>query len=100
MHKAITHFLGVCFTLSKANAKPPEKGSFPLDHFHECKTFMEKYMACLKRESNSHANCREETKAYVCHALLAVCKYRAHTFALQCILYDCEPHALVSPCQN
>jgi len=48
---------------SKASAKPPEKGSFPLDHFHECKTFMEKYMACLKREANAHASCREETKA-------------------------------------
>lgn len=48
---------------SKANAKAPEKGSFPLDHFHECKTFMEKYMACMKRESHTHASCREETKA-------------------------------------
>ena len=50
---------------SKANARPPEKGSFPLDHFHECKTFMEKYMACMKRESNTHAACRDETKACV-----------------------------------
>lgn len=51
------------FASSKASAKAPEKGSFPLDHFHECKTFMEKYMACLKREANAHAACREETKA-------------------------------------
>ena len=50
---------------SKINTTPPEKGSFPLDHFHECKTFMEKYMACMKRESNTHLACREETKAYV-----------------------------------
>ena len=54
-----------CRSSSKANAKPPEKGSFPLDHFHECKAFMEKYMACMKREANTHAACREETKACV-----------------------------------
>ena len=37
--------------LSKASVSPPQKGSFPLDHFHECKSLMEKYMACMKKES-------------------------------------------------
>ena len=52
---------------SKASVSPPQKGSFPLDHFYECKTLMDKYMACMKKEAWTHASCREETKACVQH---------------------------------
>ncbi|EKX41449.1 hypothetical protein GUITHDRAFT_60979, partial [Guillardia theta CCMP2712] len=50
---------------SKANARPPKKGSFPLDHFGECKEAMSRYMACMKNNDHAHATCREETKAYL-----------------------------------
>eukprot|EP00286_Rhodomonas_abbreviata_P005958 CAMPEP_0181325064 /NCGR_PEP_ID=MMETSP1101-20121128/20711_1 /TAXON_ID=46948 /ORGANISM="Rhodomonas abbreviata, Strain Caron Lab Isolate" /LENGTH=103 /DNA_ID=CAMNT_0023433317 /DNA_START=74 /DNA_END=382 /DNA_ORIENTATION=+ len=43
----------------------PDKGSFPLDHFNECKAAMEKYLACMKKNENAHALCRDETKAYL-----------------------------------
>jgi len=45
--------------------KPPDKGSFPLDHDGECKEFMTKYMDCLKNNSKVTENCREESKAYL-----------------------------------
>ena len=45
--------------------KPPEKGSFPLDHDGECKKFMVKYMACLKANQKESGQCREESKAYL-----------------------------------
>ena len=31
--------------------KPPDNGSFPLDHFRECSEAKESYMACLKENS-------------------------------------------------
>lgn len=45
--------------------KPPDKGSFPLDHEGECKEFMTKYMECLKRTSNDNSLCRAESKEYL-----------------------------------
>ncbi|EOD12377.1 hypothetical protein EMIHUDRAFT_67095 [Emiliania huxleyi CCMP1516] len=31
--------------------KPPDKGSFPLDHFRECSELKSEYMGCLKQHS-------------------------------------------------
>ncbi|XP_064393633.1 cytochrome c oxidase assembly protein COX19-like [Halichondria panicea] len=45
--------------------KPPDKGSFPLDHEGECKEFMVKYMRCLKNHSNDNSLCRDESKSYL-----------------------------------
>mmetsp|Transcript_56415 Transcript_56415/g.148789 ORF Transcript_56415/g.148789 Transcript_56415/m.148789 type:complete len:120 (-) Transcript_56415:96-455(-) len=45
--------------------RPPDKGSFPLDHFNDCKTLMQNYLACMKEHQNSHALCREQTTAYL-----------------------------------
>ena len=71
--------------------KPPDKGSFPLDHegktcvqsisrtrarfikfnydclyyVGECKQFMVKYMECLTRSSNDNSLCRQESKDYL-----------------------------------
>ncbi|KAK0050495.1 cytochrome c oxidase assembly protein COX19 [Biomphalaria pfeifferi] len=50
---------------SKSNAKPPQKGSFPLDHEGECKDFMIKYMQCLRLNKKDTALCRKETKDYL-----------------------------------
>ena len=44
--------------------RPPDKGSFPLDHDGECKRFMLSYMRCL-RENHSHSvQWRGESKEY------------------------------------
>ena len=45
--------------------KPPDKGSFPLDHDNECKDFMTKYMKCLKMSGSEAADCRQESKDYL-----------------------------------
>lgn len=46
-------------------AKPPDKGSFPLDHDGECKEYMKKYMNCLKKNNNDNHKCRTESKDYL-----------------------------------
>uniref|UniRef100_A0A8C0L765 Cytochrome c oxidase assembly factor COX19 n=1 Tax=Canis lupus dingo TaxID=286419 RepID=A0A8C0L765_CANLU len=45
--------------------RPPDKGSFPLDHFGECKSFKEKFMKCLRDSKFENALCRKESKAYL-----------------------------------
>ncbi|XP_046569702.1 cytochrome c oxidase assembly protein COX19-like isoform X1 [Haliotis rubra] len=49
----------------RGNAKPPDKGSFPLDHEGECKDFMFKYMQCLRINKHSNSQCRDESKDYL-----------------------------------
>eukprot|EP00128_Syssomonas_multiformis_P012457 Colp12_sorted_trinity150504_noHs@20736 len=46
-------------------AKPPQRGSFPLDHEGECKEFMVKYMDCMKKNAFDNAQCRLEAKDYL-----------------------------------
>ena len=50
---------------SRSNAKPPQKGSFPLDHDNECKDFMIKYMQCLRINKKDASLCRGESKDYL-----------------------------------
>jgi len=45
--------------------RPPEKGSFPLDHEGECKKFMLKYMICLSEHRNENTLCRAQAKHYL-----------------------------------
>ncbi|XP_029804492.1 cytochrome c oxidase assembly protein COX19 isoform X1 [Suricata suricatta] len=45
--------------------RPPDKGSFPLDHFGECKSFKEKFMKCLRDNRFENALCRNESKDYL-----------------------------------
>ena len=45
--------------------KPPEKGSFPLDHEGECKENMVKYMQCLRENKMQNSQCRDESKEYL-----------------------------------
>ncbi|XP_003469980.1 cytochrome c oxidase assembly protein COX19 [Cavia porcellus] len=45
--------------------RPPDKGSFPLDHFGECKSFKEKFMKCLRDNKFENALCRNESKEYL-----------------------------------
>ncbi|XP_045139739.1 cytochrome c oxidase assembly protein COX19 isoform X1 [Echinops telfairi] len=45
--------------------RPPDKGSFPLDHLGECKRFQEKFMRCLRDSHFESARCRSESKDYL-----------------------------------
>ncbi|XP_007525179.1 cytochrome c oxidase assembly protein COX19 [Erinaceus europaeus] len=45
--------------------RPPDKGSFPLDHFGECKSFKEKFMRCLRDNNFENASCRSASKEYL-----------------------------------
>ncbi|XP_076856266.1 cytochrome c oxidase assembly protein COX19 [Brachyhypopomus gauderio] len=45
--------------------RPPDKGSFPLDHFGECKSFKEEFMRCLRNNKFDNAHCRIQSKEYL-----------------------------------
>ncbi len=49
---------------ARPNAKPPEKGSFPLDHGGECKAHAQTFMACLDAHNHRHAPCKSLAKVY------------------------------------
>ncbi|KAL5019162.1 hypothetical protein ScPMuIL_004884 [Solemya velum] len=49
----------------KTYVKPPDKGSFPLDHEGECKLFMVKYMRCMRENNRENSKCRIESKDYL-----------------------------------
>ncbi|XP_033729675.1 cytochrome c oxidase assembly protein COX19-like [Pecten maximus] len=49
----------------RLNVRPPDKGSFPLDHEGECKTVMMKYMSCLKTHKQENDKCRIQAKDYL-----------------------------------
>ncbi|KAL6928391.1 Cytochrome c oxidase assembly protein cox19 [Hanseniaspora valbyensis] len=45
---------------------PPERGSFPLDHWGECTEEMNKYLKCLKITKGVNAeNCKILSKKYL-----------------------------------
>ncbi len=47
--------------------RPPDKGSFPLDHFRECSDMKQRYLDCLGRHGmDTQADeCRKLTSAYL-----------------------------------
>ncbi|GME97516.1 unnamed protein product [Ambrosiozyma monospora] len=52
--------------LSPWNPTPPQRGSFPLDHFGDCTEYMQNYLKCLKLVRNENApNCRLLAKSYL-----------------------------------
>ncbi|WVQ83186.1 hypothetical protein IAT38_005325 [Cryptococcus sp. DSM 104549] len=44
---------------------PPVRGSFPLDHDGECKSFMMDYIKCLRANASDNGQCRLESKKYL-----------------------------------
>jgi cytochrome c oxidase assembly protein subunit 19 len=46
-------------------AKPPDKGSFPIDHFNECTKLHDDYMRCLKRNKYDNLSCRYLSREYL-----------------------------------
>ncbi|GME67812.1 unnamed protein product [[Candida] boidinii] len=52
--------------ISSWSTTPPDRGSFPLDHFGDCTEQMKKYLNCLKIVRNDNApNCRLLAKDYL-----------------------------------
>ncbi len=52
--------------MTRWNPTPPERGSFPLDHFGECTEQMQQYLKCLKLvRGNNAPNCRLLAKEYL-----------------------------------
>ncbi|KAF9015029.1 hypothetical protein BDQ17DRAFT_1229900 [Cyathus striatus] len=43
----------------------PDRGSFPLDHYGECKDKMQLYMDCLKTNGSASTPCRALSKGYL-----------------------------------
>ncbi|TEB35105.1 hypothetical protein FA13DRAFT_1441122 [Coprinellus micaceus] len=43
----------------------PDRGSFPLDHFGECKQKMTLYMNCLKENGSTSSPCRVLSREYL-----------------------------------
>lgn len=70
-------------TFSNFQVLPPERGSFPLDHYGtcyiltdagECTAAMREYLACLKAHQNNNGACRHLSKAYLaCRMEKCVC---------------------------
>ena len=50
---------------SRPQPKAPQLGSFPLDHFRECKSQIEEYYNCLKENAYCAPLCRDQTRAYL-----------------------------------
>lgn len=50
---------------AKYNNKPPDKGSFPLDHDGECKSDKEAFMKCLADNNGVGRACRLLSKQYL-----------------------------------
>merc|ERR1719198_1453942 len=48
-----------------APPRPPDKGSFPLDHFGECSAVKRRYMECLKEHAMQTEACRNLAKSYL-----------------------------------
>jgi cytochrome c oxidase assembly protein subunit 19 len=50
---------------NRIQARPPERGVFPLDHDRECAEPMKVYLQCLKENKNDHFPCKAKSKAYL-----------------------------------
>lgn len=46
-------------------AKAPDRGSFPLDHFHECDTEAKAYSTCVAKHELMPKRCREHQMKYL-----------------------------------
>lgn len=46
-------------------AKAPDRGSFPLDHFHECDTEAKAYSKCIAKHELMPKRCRTHQMNYL-----------------------------------
>ena len=49
----------------RISSKPPDKGSFPLDHFHECDQQAKSYTECLNKHKLMPKRCRKFQTDYL-----------------------------------
>ena len=56
---------GVTSNASIITVKAPDLGSFPLDHYRECKSEIEKYYTCLKENEYVSPMCRDQVRDYL-----------------------------------
>lgn len=49
----------------KQVVRPPQRGIFPLDHEASCRSYMEQYLECLKKEKDVHHKCRQFSRDYL-----------------------------------
>eukprot|EP00197_Chlamydomonas_leiostraca_P014722 CAMPEP_0202868370 /NCGR_PEP_ID=MMETSP1391-20130828/10842_1 /ASSEMBLY_ACC=CAM_ASM_000867 /TAXON_ID=1034604 /ORGANISM="Chlamydomonas leiostraca, Strain SAG 11-49" /LENGTH=78 /DNA_ID=CAMNT_0049548535 /DNA_START=11 /DNA_END=247 /DNA_ORIENTATION=- len=49
----------------RSQAKAPEKGVFPLDHFQECKKIADAYLVCVNQHDGNTGPCQELSKQYL-----------------------------------
>ncbi|EIM92803.1 uncharacterized protein STEHIDRAFT_117764 [Stereum hirsutum FP-91666 SS1] len=47
------------------SVSPPDRGSFPLDHWGECRDTMMVYMECMKKNDNASTECRHLSRDYL-----------------------------------
>lgn len=49
----------------RSQPKAPELGSFPLDHYRECRNEIEDYYRCLQVNQHMAPKCRDQTRTYL-----------------------------------
>ena len=63
--------------------KPPDRGSFPLDHFRECSGSKKTYILCLKEHDMQAEDCRHLAGAYL-QCRMDTCAATTSAHALFC----------------
>lgn len=56
---------GVVGNTTRVSVKAPDLGSFPLDHYRECKDEISKYYTCMKDNKYIAPRCRDEVRDYL-----------------------------------
>ncbi|KAM3577241.1 hypothetical protein VYU27_000923 [Nannochloropsis oceanica] len=46
-------------------AKPPEKGSFPLDRAGQCRAVAHEFLGCIESNKRDYSACKDLSKAYL-----------------------------------
>ena len=70
--------------------KPPDRGSFPLDHFRECSGSKKLYVDCLKEHDMQAEACRHLAGAYLqCRMDTCAATTSAHALLCGCGLNAC-----------
>ena len=70
--------------------KPPDRGSFPLDHFRECSGSKKLYVDCLKEHDMQAEACRHLAGAYLqCRMDTCAASTSAHALLCGCGLNAC-----------
>ncbi len=50
---------------TKTSIVPPDKGSFPIDHFKECEDMVQKYLKCINKHELMPKRCQKMQMEYL-----------------------------------